>query len=200
MALELHCIRHGVTKELLEGRFQGDSDAELAPDEIERIKAVRFDSSAFEAVYCSSLGRCVETADLLGLEAPILDRRIRERGLGIFQGLTRRECQDQYPGEFESFERLDADFQVPGGESRSEQLARVLSWLEEISHLERVLAVTHGGVVDLLYRLGTQRPLHGGGKLFSGDNLTLSIMYVNWPKVRLIDYNVPLETLAGQPG
>lgn len=194
MPLELHCIRHGVTKELLAGRFQGDSDAELASDEIERIKTVRFDASSFEKVYCSPLGRCVHTAELLGISDTILDGRIRERGLGIFQGLTRQECQEKFPTEFKAFERLDADFQIPGGESRSEQLARILSWLEEISHLRRVLAVTHGGVFDLLYRLATPSPLHGG-KLFSGDNLTLSVVEVNWPDLRLIEYNTPLETV-----
>lgn len=196
MPLELHCIRHGVTKELLAGRFQGDSDAELADDEIERIKAVRFDASTCEAIYCSPLGRCVHTAELLGISDTILDGRIRKRGLGIFQGLTKDECREKFPADFDAFERLDADSKMPGGESRSEQLARILSWLEDISPLSRVLAITHGGVFDFLYRLATQSPLHGG-KLFSGDNLTLSVVDVNWPELRLIDYNKPLETSAG---
>ena len=201
--MELHCIRHGITKELLSGRFQGNSDAELAPDEIERIKAVRFDASGYEAVYCSPLGRCVQTAAHLSFEDPTYDQRIEERGLGIFQGLTQEECRARYPGEFTAFQELDADFQVPGGESRSQQLARVLSWLEDVSHLGLVLAVTHGGVVDLLYRIATAGVLHGGTRLFAGDNLSMSQFDVDWPDIRLLDFNIPLETAAlhaGQKG
>lgn len=87
MPLELHCIRHGITKELLEGRFQGNNDSELTPNEIDRIKAHKLDASGFEQVYCSPLGRCVQTAAHLGIESPILDGRIAERGLASFKAL-----------------------------------------------------------------------------------------------------------------
>ena len=69
-----------------------------------------------------------------------------------------------------------------------------MSWLEHVAGdgADRVLAITHGGVIDFLFRLASGRPLHGGAEVFGGDNLGLSTFDVAWPDVRLIAFTAEL--------
>jgi broad specificity phosphatase PhoE len=107
--------------------------------------------------------------------------------------LTPGECQRQFPTEYASFQVFDADFVIPGGESRGQHWARVSDWILDVSSTHReVLAITHGGTIDFLYRLGTGQPLHGGSQVFSGENASLSIFEVRWPDVQLVNYSSPL--------
>lgn len=88
---------------------------------------------------------------------------------------------------------FDADFQIPGGESRAQNLARVMDWLSEASRHEEVLAITHGGTVDFVYRLGSGLPAHGGGQIFGSDNTSMSTFEVDWPDIRLLEVNKHLD-------
>ena len=105
-----------------------------------------------------------------------------------------QECKQQYPNDFSRFMSFDGNFIIPNGESRAHHFERLCSWLRDISTFSNVLAITHGGSIDFLYRLGTNIPLHGGDRIFSSNNATLSIFEVNFPDVRLIDYSAPLLT------
>jgi 2,3-bisphosphoglycerate-dependent phosphoglycerate mutase len=190
--MELHCLRHGLTVENLRGIYHGTSDGTVTPDEISKLRSVRFDKSHYDVIYCSPLGRCKDTAKALGISRLIEEPRIAERNFGIFEGLSQSECEARYPSEFAAFQRFDADYQMPKGESREQNLARVLSWLHDIESLGSVLAVTHGGTIDFLYRMSTGRDLHGGSEIFSASNASLSIFGVTWPQVRLISYDTGL--------
>jgi len=57
----------------------------------------------------------------------------------------------------------------------------------------RVLAITHGGTIDFLYRLAVGIAMHGSERIYSGGNATLAIFDVDWPNVRLIDFDAPLD-------
>jgi broad specificity phosphatase PhoE len=93
---------------------------------------------------------------------------------------------------------LTADFVIPGGESRAQHLERVVSWLREVSEGHRnVLAVTHGGTIDFLFRLGTGRPLHGGDQVFAGPPAALSVFAVSWPTVEVLMHGRPLAGSVG---
>ena len=81
---------------------------------------------------------------------------------------------------------------MPDGESRSDHFQRIESWLQTIQQTGRVLAVTHGGTIDFLYRLATAIPLHGGNEIFSADNASVSRLEINWPAIRLVHFNVPV--------
>lgn len=189
----LHCIRHGITESNQVGRFNGLVDDPLTEPQRRALLDISFDASRYDAVFCSPLRRAVETAVCLGLERWTPEPRMAERNLGIFQGLTPDECHERYPDEFAIFRTFCGDFVIPNGESRDQNLARILAWLEDASSYDRVLAITHGGTIDFLYRLGTGLPIHGGSEIFSAGNATLSIFEVDWPDVRLIDYSIGLD-------
>jgi broad specificity phosphatase PhoE len=77
-------------------------------------------------------------------------------------------------------------------ESRASNLERVLNWLEEVASYRRVLAITHGGTIDFLYRLAQGIELHGGPTIFAASNASISSFEVRWPDIELIAYHVPL--------
>jgi len=93
---------------------------------------------------------------------PLLTVRLRERDLGVFQGLTHAECQRDWPLDYARFHARDPDHAMPGGESIRQLVARVCAFFDEAAAAhagQRVLAVTHGGVLDALYRNATAMPL-----------------------------------------
>jgi probable phosphoglycerate mutase len=195
--MELHCLRHGITVGNVQGCYQGFCDSALTDEQRAAFSAVGFDASVYDAVYCSPRGRCRDTARALGINSLIDEPRLAERHFGVFEGLPRAECEQRFPAEFAAFQRFDADYQIPQGESRASNLARVLDWLEEAAAYGRVLAITHGGTIDLLYRMATSSPLHGGATIFAASNASVSRFEVCWPKLQLIAYDVPVAKFAG---
>ena len=190
--MRLDLLRHGVTALNDAARFNGWRDDGLTQQQRRRLERVRFDWRRYDVVYCSPLVRCVETAACLGVASYRPEPRIVERGLGIFEGLTAEQCRERYPHDFARFLEFDESYRIPEGESRAENLARVMSWLEEAIRFERVLAITHGGTIDFVYRLATGHTLHGGAEIFAGANAALSEFDVEWlaerPAVRLVEF------------
>ena len=152
------CLRHGVTDCNVKGVFSGMGTEGLTEDARFGLSAADFDAARYDVTYCSPAARCLETAACLGITDPVEEPRLAERDFGIFEGLTVDECRERHAAEFETFRRLDEDFVIPGGESRAQHFARVSEWLQEAAAHRHVLAVTHGGTIDFLYRLGSGRP------------------------------------------
>ncbi len=190
--MRLSCLRHGETPLNARGVFSGVGEEGLTESQRRDLDGVDFDATGFDAVYCSPAPRCRETAQCLRLPHHIEEPRLAERHFGIFEGLTAEQCRRTYPAEFEAFQRLDADYTIPGGESRAEHLGRVVEWLREVSIYPHVLAVTHGGTIDFLFRLGTDGVVHGGDQVFAGPNAALSVFEVSWPVVSVVEHGVPL--------
>ena len=185
------CLRHGATEGNVTGRFNGPDDPLTAPER-EYLSATRFDAAPYDAIYCSPYRRAVETAQCLKLLRWTPEPRLVERRFGIFEGLTAAECTARYPEEFARFRAFDADYAAPNGESRAQNFARVADWVRDAAVVPRVLAITHGGTIDFLYRLAVGIALHGGDRIYSGDNATLAIFDIDWPNVRLVDFAAPL--------
>ena len=194
--MQLTCLRHGLTPLNAAHRFNGTIQEGITPQQRVTLEAVSFDDSAFDIVYSSHLVRCIETARALKIKPWIVDPRLAERNLGVFEGLTAAECSERYHDAWNSFLRLDADFKIPSGESRAEHLGRVLAWLEDAARHESVLAITHGGTIDFLYRLGTDQPLHGGTGIFGGENASLTSFTVELPEVTLENYSAAIRSAA----
>jgi probable phosphoglycerate mutase len=144
-------VRHGQSTWNAEGRWQGQADPPLSElGERQAVDAARA-VGIVDAIYASDLARASRTAELvagqLGADV-LLDRRLRERHAGPWQGLTRAEIAQGWPGFLESGAR------PPGYESDDEVAARVVPSLHELgaAHDGEVLVVTHGGIVRVLER------------------------------------------------
>ncbi|MBU2511045.1 histidine phosphatase family protein [bacterium] len=163
-------IRHGETQWNIEGRWQGHLDSPLTENGNRQAQAVANSlvELKFETLYSSDLGRALETAVYISKatgKTIIEDKRIRERGLGIFEGLTTTEMKKKYPQEFEAFmnfEKTDPDFAVEGAESIRQRFDRNVSFFNDIAGQhpgKTVVVVCHGGVVDSLFRYVIGIPL-----------------------------------------
>jgi 2,3-bisphosphoglycerate-dependent phosphoglycerate mutase len=164
---EILLIRHGETLWNREARMQGQNDSPLTPTGLEQARklARRLKTVTFTALYSSDLGRAHQTARCIADETGhevIADQGLRERSFGIFEGLTNAEIQVKHPEDYALFAKRIADYRMPGGESAAEFRKRVMSTIEGIAGRhggETIVVVSHGLVLDALYRTATKMPL-----------------------------------------
>jgi probable phosphoglycerate mutase len=158
MATRLYLVRHGATALSAENRFAGAVGVDLSEEgcrQAERL-AVRLANEGICAVYCSPLGRAVQTAELLAEPMKLeLQQRdgLREISHGRWEGLTRAEVETRFPGEYEAWEADPFTFAPEGGESGVAVLARALPVVREIvvrHDGQRVLVVSHKATLRLL--------------------------------------------------
>jgi len=166
---ELILIRHGQT-ELNRGPFfQGQIDVPLnalghaqAARLADRLAAERPD-----ALHCSDLLRTRQTAGpaarALALPARP-DPGLREQHFGVLEGLSFDDAQRLHPQAWQDWLRHDPDLGVPGGECARAFHARVFGTLQALARAHpgaRVAVVTHGGVLDRVWRAAHGLPLAG---------------------------------------
>ena len=160
-ACEVILVRHGETEWNRIGRPQGHLDSPLSDAGIAQAErlAQRLAGEEFAALYSSDLGRAFHTAQRIAAgsgHSVITDARLRERHLGVFQGLTRTEAGEKHPQESERLDSGDPDYRIPGGESARERHERIVACIEEIASRhpgERIVIVAHGGALrSLFYR------------------------------------------------
>ncbi|XP_042493071.1 phosphoglycerate mutase-like protein 4 [Macadamia integrifolia] len=160
---EIIVVRHGETAWNADGRIQGHLDAELNDVGRQQAAAVAdrlSKESKISAVYSSDLKRALETAQTIarhcGPLEVIEDRELRERHLGDLQGLVLREAAKVKPKAYQAFISARTDQELPGGGESLDQLhQRCTSALQRIGRKhkgERVVVVTHGGVIRTLYK------------------------------------------------
>lgn len=157
-------IRHGQTQWNWEGRIQGHLDSPLTETGLSQAKSLakRMKSEKFAAIYSSDLGRARQTASCIAEKKgqPVLiDPRLRERHLGIFQGHLKKELKIKFPDEFEHYHTHHANYAIPEGESPKQFSDRCIECFEQLAEKypgEQILIVAHGGVLNnlLKYTLG----------------------------------------------
>jgi len=166
MTRTLLLVRHGETAWNREGRFQGHTDIPLSDVGRGQARALRarleagphahlFDG-AQTAVVTSDLRRAQETAEIVfggGGRTLHVRAELREFCYGVFEGFTRPEIDERFPGAMAAWLYGDRAAAVQGGESRAAVHARahgvVNAFLTEMPH-RYVVVVGHGGVMRQL--------------------------------------------------
>ncbi|TAK72554.1 MAG: histidine phosphatase family protein [Betaproteobacteria bacterium] len=164
---QLLAIRHGETEWNCQGRFQGHLNSELNLAGLAQANALgtRFTAERFDLLLSSDLGRALQTAEAIARHTGhsiLVEPGLRERNMGIFQGLTPAGAQARYPDEYTRFARRDPDYAIPDGESMRQFFERCVACFAELAtrHAGLTLtAVTHGGVLAMLYRHARAMPL-----------------------------------------
>lgn len=165
--LRLCLIRHGETDWNAEKRIQGHTDVPLNATGRAQALAVAFNAAhqRFAAIYSSDLARARETAQALAAreDEPVLPvPALRERHYGLFQGLTAAEAAVRHPEAYAHYLARDPDYAFDTGESLRVFAARVTACIDGLARRhagQTVAAVSHSGVLDILYRRATGRPL-----------------------------------------
>jgi glucosyl-3-phosphoglycerate phosphatase len=163
--------RHGETDYNATGRMQGHLDSQLT--EVGRNQArfavpvlARFSP---DIVVTSDLRRAMDTAttftEVTGVPLRV-DKRLRETNLGLWQGMTSAEVDEQWPGSRQIWQ-TDPTWTPPGGESRLEVAARaaeVVGDLDESTEETAVLCA-HGGMIAALVGHLLELPVAAWAKL-----------------------------------
>ena len=164
---EVILIRHGETEWNLSGRWQGHADSPLSARGIEQAEALgkRMLNEQLNSFYSSDLERARHTSRLVGGPSewnPEFMESLRERDLGVLEGLTTDEMKVKYPQEYQSFRNDGPEYQVPGGESFKQFYDRCSGALEEVAVRnpgKRIGVVTHGGFLGAIFRYVLNIPL-----------------------------------------
>jgi probable phosphoglycerate mutase len=157
-------IRHGETAWNVDTRIQGQLDIPL--NDTGRWQAHRLAlavaDEGIDAVYSSDLLRAWQTARSVaagsGREV-IADTGLRERGFGIFEGLTFAEIARRWPEQSERWRRRDPAFGAEGGEVLTDFYARSMAAATRLASAhpgQTIALVAHGGVMDCLYRAASR--------------------------------------------
>ncbi|MHB1144353.1 MAG: histidine phosphatase family protein [Thiobacillus sp.] len=166
-ATRICIIRHGETDWNVARRIQGHTDIPLNETGRAQALAMAFNAAhhRFHAIYSSDLLRATGTAQALAhreeLEVKLLPQ-LRERHFGIFQGITAAEGAAMYPAAHAHYVARDLDYDFETGESLrrfAERVADGIDWLVRHHGGQTIAAVSHSGVLDVVYRRATGRPL-----------------------------------------
>ena len=212
--LEVVFLRHGQSEYNAKGLIQGQRNPRLTTcGEKQALAAaprVAEAHSSATAVVSSDLSRAHDTAraiaDALGIECST-DVRLRERALGVLEGLPRRELRALEPEAFAAWMSKAPDaFVPPDGETVADVDARLRAFFIDIYRAHggagKVIACTHGGVLARLFSGGrntSDRKLANGARAVGNvgecvvtvhENGTWDCAYDGWASTRFLDSNV----------
>jgi broad specificity phosphatase PhoE len=162
-------VRHGETDYNASGRWQGWLQTNLSEQGKRQVRllAAYLQPLPLGAIYSSDLQRAIDTAQPIAQSHGLTvqtDQRLREIGLGIFQGLTRSEIQQTYPLEFDRWHN-DHSYVVPQGESRLQLQERMFAAWQAIVNGDsgqQIVLVSHGGAIRwLLLKLFSPEAIAG---------------------------------------
>jgi broad specificity phosphatase PhoE len=183
--IRLFLVRHGETDWNRDGRYQGQTDIPL--NAVGRRQAAllrdRLRDEQFTSCYSSSLGRAVETAEIVlgGRDRPILRTSgLNELNYGDWEGLVTAEIIARFPDAWAAFIADPVRNAPPGGETRARLRDRVDGVLQAISaeYLGRdvsLLVAAHGGTIRALVASILNISLYDLWKLRQ-DNAALTIV------------------------
>jgi 2,3-bisphosphoglycerate-dependent phosphoglycerate mutase len=166
---ELILLRHGETDWNRELRFQGHVDVALNATGMEQARrlASRLAGEIAHHLYASDLLRARQTAlpvaQELRLES-VSDPALREQCFGCVDGMKVDDIKERHPQEWEGWLRFHEDFCMPDGESTRQFHARVMDAVNRMvtaHHGQTLVVVTHGGVLDMIYRTARSLGLSG---------------------------------------
>jgi probable phosphoglycerate mutase len=168
VATRICIIRHGETDWNVEKRIQGHTDVPLNGNGRAQAMAMAFNAAhhRFQAIYSSDLARAEETAKLLAQredqDVKLLPQ-LRERHYGVFQGITAEQGATRFPAAHAHYVARDLNYDFVTGESLlgfAERVSEGVDWLVRHHSGQTIAAVSHSGVLDVVYRRATGRPLH----------------------------------------
>ena len=199
-------VRHGETSWNAERRLQGHTDIDLndrgKKQADQMALALKTIDLKFDVFYTSDLKRAVKTAHAIekrfGVNA-IKEAALRERNLGALQGLTIDDAPHIKPQLWDIHLKRDTEHELEGGESIKQFAKRIHDALENIknSNSGTILLVSHGGALDMMYRLASGQSLESE-KAVSVPNASLNWIShdgVSWKVDRWADTS-HLEALA----
>lgn len=184
-------VRHGKDDDRYRG---GWSELDLTPEGAEQArllaKYLKENNREYRIrkIISSDLTRAMSTAQFISaeLDLPIQKEiQLREMNNGDLAGMLNNEALERYPGLF--FHSLNMDEPYPNGESPNDFFIRIKKWFDEFTAEckntdENVLAVTHGGVINIIYHIVNGKEWSNKGQTFKTANCSIHILNIDTMK------------------
>jgi probable phosphoglycerate mutase len=168
----VYLARHGETDWNRARRWQGATDIPL--NDLGRTQAralaERLRARGVVHVHASDLSRAHETGTIvaaeLGLRFGEANARFRERSFGVFEGLTREECEARWPDAWKAYVE-DFCNAPPGAEPAERVIERMRAGVTQVAAMGAAvgadgpaLVVSHGASIRMLLSSveGRRRP------------------------------------------
>ncbi|MFN8566065.1 MAG: histidine phosphatase family protein [Kouleothrix sp.] len=157
--MRLIIVRHGESEWNRIGRYQGQQDAPLSELGVRQAEALggRLQREPFDVIFTSPLQRAAQTAQAIAARHPevqlLYEPALLEISHGAWEGLMAEEVIERYRDGLHEWRWHPTRAQMPGGESFSNILKRVLDfkdWLCQEYTGRNVLISTHDVVVKIL--------------------------------------------------
>ncbi|PRB42472.1 histidine phosphatase family protein [Pseudomonas sp. MYb2] len=154
MTLRLDLLRHGETE--LGGGLRGSLDDALTEKGWMQMRAAVVEGGPWDRIVSSPLQRCARFAAELGEQLNLsvhLDKYLQELHFGAWEGQSAAALMETDAEALGLFWADPYSFTPPQGEPVSDFSSRVLSAVARLHSTyagERVLLVSHGGVMRLL--------------------------------------------------
>ena len=154
MPVRVYLMRHGEVTNGAEKRYNGHIDVDITEKGVEQMHRLAglLAGKPIAAVYSSDLIRAVKGAEIisksLGLTYTPL-RSLRERSVGVWEGLTAGEIKGRYPEEYTAWRADLLNYRPPDGECLIDVQARILPAYQQLvaAHPDQEIAMLlHGGV------------------------------------------------------
>ena len=213
-----YLIRHGESVSNAAGRVQGQEDVELSVTGREQADAVAIwsrslleaaDDPPVDELWSSPLRRARETAEAIAAVTGLplqIDDELRELHAGIFQGHLWADLESRFPEAVAQWRSGDAEYAIPGGESRAQLAARGRAALERLAArpARSMIVVAHGGILTaaLGSLVGKAHPLLAAAAERPFTKLpalaNCSITLVRWPGPDLLSFNDTAHLATGR--
>ncbi|KTC12369.1 alpha-ribazole phosphatase [Pseudomonas marginalis ICMP 9505] len=154
MSLHLDLLRHGETE--LGGGLRGSLDDALTAKGWQQMRDAVVAQGPWDRIVSSPLQRCARFAEELGarLSVPVsLEKALQELHFGAWEGQSAAALMQTDAEGLGLFWADPYSFTPPEGEPVSDFAARVLGAVSRLHQAyagERVLLISHGGVMRLL--------------------------------------------------
>lgn len=195
--MKLILIRHGETKWLREGRYQGTSDIALNRTGFLQARAVgkALKNEKPSLIYSSELIRANQTAHAIAKvcgKKIIVDKRLNEICFGNWEGHKHVKILKKFPKDAQNWYAANWQSCPPGGESLKSLNRRVSSFLKDLeayySKKETHILVSHGGVIRMFFI----RLLRISPTIFWTiriDPCSISVIHLTWSRKELVLLN-----------
>lgn len=157
--MRLIIVRHGESEWNRIGRYQGQQDAPLSELGARQAGALarRLTHEPIDAIFASPLQRAAKTAQAIAQHHPSVpfqfEPALLEIHHGDWEGLMAEEVMQRYGDGLREWRSHPTRAQMPGGESFTNILKRVLDFKDRLCeehHRQNVLISTHDVVVKIL--------------------------------------------------
>jgi probable phosphoglycerate mutase len=167
---DLILIRHGETAWNRELRFQGHADVplnDIGHEQARRLGLRLAGETVVQHIISSDLMRAQQTAAPAAsqLSLPVVTSAgLREQFFGVVEGMRSDEIQSLHPRAWEEWLEFREDHAMPEGETAREFHTRIIAALGSIAAAHKgrhLIVVTHGGVLDMVWRTARGLSLSG---------------------------------------